>query len=161
MASSSSRRWKETWALRLWAFRHIPLLGWIRPRVVEMTAERCVLAVPLSRRTKNHLGSMYFGALCTGADAAAAVLGFRLLQERKSRISVVFQDVRGEFLRRPEGEVHFACEQGRELRDLLDRAERTGERESLPISVVATVPSLSGAEPVAKFVLTLSVKKKG
>jgi acyl-coenzyme A thioesterase PaaI-like protein len=160
-APSRFERWKETQALRLWAWRHIRMIAWVRPRVVEMSAERCVLAVPLSRRTRNHLGSMYFGALCTGADAAAAVLGFRMLQERKSRISVVFGDVRGEFLRRPEAEVHFACDQGRELGELLDRAERTGERESLPVHVVATVPSLSGDEPVARFVLTLSVKRKG
>jgi hypothetical protein len=57
--------------------------------------------------------------------------------------------------------VHFACSQGRELSELLDRAEESGQRESLPIEVVATVPSLSGAEPVARFVLTLSVRKKG
>lgn len=157
---TSWERFRETVALRLWTLRKIPLLGWIRPRVVELGADRCVLAVPLSRRTKNHLGSMYFGALCTGADAAAALLGFRMLRERGSRISVVFQDVRGEFLRRPEAEVHFACEQGRELRELLDQAEKTGERESLPLHVVATVPSLSGDEPVARFILTLSVKKR-
>ena len=154
-------RWKETLALRAWALRHIPMIAWVRPRVVEMSADRCVLAVPLRRRTRNHLGSMYFGALCTGADAAAALLGFRLLRGRKDRISVVFRDVHGEFLRRPEAEVHFACEQGAEIRELLDRAERSGERESLLVSVVATVPSISQAEPVARFGLTLSVKRKG
>ena len=103
---------------------------------------------------------MYFGVLCSGADAAAALLGFRLLEERRGRISVIFKDVHAEFLKRPEADVHFACEQGREIRELLDRAERTGERESLPVSVVATVPSISGSEPVARFVLTLSVKRK-
>jgi acyl-coenzyme A thioesterase PaaI-like protein len=154
-------RWRETLALRLWAWRNIRMIAWVRPRVVEMSADRCVIAVPLSRRTRNHLSSMYFGALCTGADAAAALLGFRLLRGRGSRISVVFQDVRGEFLRRPEADVHFACEQGAEIRELLDRAERSGERESLLVSVTATVPSISQAEPVARFALTLSVRKKG
>lgn len=125
-----------------------------------MDGERCVLRVPLGRRTRNHLGSMYFGVLCTGADAAAALLGFRLLEGRRTRISVVFKDVRAEFLRRPEADVHFECSQGREIRDLLDRAEASGERENLPVHVVATVPSISEGEAVARFVLTLSVKSR-
>ncbi len=153
-------RLRETWALRAWAWRHIRLLAWIRPTVIAMDGERCVLAVPLTARTRNHLGSMYFGVLCSGADAAAALLGFRLLRDRGGRISVIFKDVRAEFLRRAEGDVHFSCEQGREVRELLDRAERTGERENLPVRVVATVPSISGDEAVARFELTLSVRRR-
>lgn|SRR5450755_4642342 len=157
---TSLERFRATLALRFWAWRSIPLISWVRPRVIDMSAERCVLAVPLTRRTRNHLGSMYFGALCIGADAAAALLGFQLLRGRGSRISIVFKDVQAEFLRRPEGDVHFACEQGRELRELMDRAEKSGERENLPVRVVATVPEFSGEEPVARFALTLSVKKR-
>jgi len=125
-----------------------------------MDGERCILRVPLSRRTRNHLGSMYFGVLCSGADAAAALLGFRLLRERAGRISVIFKDVRAEFLKRAEADVHFACEQGGEIRALLDRAEASGERENLPVRVIATVPSRFGDEPVARFELTLSVKRR-
>jgi acyl-coenzyme A thioesterase PaaI-like protein len=153
-------RLRATLALRLWAWRSIPLISWVRPRVVEMDSERCVLKIPLTRRTRNHLGSMYFGALCIGADAAAALLGFHLLRTRGSRISIIFKDVRAEFIRRPEGDVHFACDQGRQLRELMDRAEASGERESLLVHVVATVPEIFADEPVAVFELTLSVKKR-
>ncbi len=153
-------RLRETWALRAWAWRHIRLLAWIRPTVIAMDGERCVLRVPLTARTRNHLGSMYFGVLCSGADAAAALLGFRLLRDRGGRISVIFKDVRAEFLRRAEGDVHFSCDQGAEVRELLDRAEQSGERENLPVRVVATVPSISGDIAVARFELTLSVRKK-
>jgi acyl-coenzyme A thioesterase PaaI-like protein len=154
------QRFRATLALRLWAWRSIRLIGWVRPRVIAMDGERCVLRIPLTRRTRNHLGSMYFGALWTGADAAAALLGFQLLRARKSRISVIFKDARAEFVRRPEADVDFACEQGREIRELLDRAEQSGERENLQVHVVATAPEISGDEPVARFELTLSVKKR-
>jgi len=151
---------RETLALRFWAWRHIPLIAWIRPSVIAMDGERCVLRVPLTRRTRNHLGSMYFGVLCSGADAAAALLGFRLLAGRGGGISVIFKDVRAEFLKRAEADVHFACEQGREIAALLEGAEKSGERENLLVRVVATVPEISGDEPVARFELTLSVKKR-
>ncbi|MEP6767837.1 MAG: DUF4442 domain-containing protein [Acidobacteriota bacterium] len=153
-------RLRQTVALRAWAWRHIRLLAWIRPIVIAMDGDRCVLRIPLTRRTRNHLGSMYFGVLCSGADAAAALLGFRLLRERGGRVSVIFKDAHAEFLRRAEGAVDFACEQGREIRELLDRAEASGERENLPVRVIATVPEISGDEPVARFELTLSVRRK-
>ena len=155
------RTFLRTARLRLWALRHIPLLAWIRPSVVEDSPERCVIAVPLSRRTRNHLGSMYFGALCAGADAAAALIGLAATRDEPSRYSILFKDVKGEFLKRAEGDVHFTCEQGAEIRGLLARARASGERESLPVRVIATVPRLSGDEPVARFELTLSAKYRG
>jgi hypothetical protein len=42
---------------------------------------------------------------------------------------------------------------------LVRKAEETGERQNLPVQIVAIVPKISD-EPVAKFVLTLSIKKK-
>jgi len=104
---------------------------------------------------------MYFGALCTGADAAAALLGLEAVQRARGRIHFLFKDVRAEFLKRAEGDVHFTCTQGGEIRALIEKANRSGERESLPLHVTATVPSLLGEEPVAQFTLTLSVKRKG
>jgi hypothetical protein len=103
---------------------------------------------------------MYFGALWTGADAAAAMIGLKASQKTGGRISVIFKDARAEFLKRPEADVHFVCAQGRQIQQVLEKADASGERENLPVEVVATVPSLSGSEPVARFTLTLSVKKK-
>lgn len=55
----------------------IPLAGGLRVRVEEVSDSRCVLTMPLRRRTRNHVGSMYFGAQMTLADLAAGVLLFR------------------------------------------------------------------------------------
>ena len=136
------------------------MIAWVRPIVVSLTEERCEIRLPLSWRTRNHLGSMYFGALWTGADAAAALIGLKVAQELSESLSFIFKDAQGEFLKRPEADVHFACEQGREIRQLFETANASGERENLPIHVVATVPTVFGSEPVARFTLTLSVKKK-
>ena len=152
---------RETLRLRAWAFWKIRLISYVRPSVVELNEQRCVLKVPLTWRTRNHLKSMYFGALCTGADAAAALLGLEAVRRAPGRIHFLFKDVRAEFLKRAEGDVHFACTQGGEIRALIEKARTSGERENLPLHVTATVPSLFGDEPVARFTLTLSVKKKG
>ena len=103
---------------------------------------------------------MYFGALCTGADAAAALIGLKATQKAAGRIAIIFKDVQAEFLKRAEADVHFACGQGLEIVELLRKANASGERESLAVNVVATVPTLLGSEPVARFTLTLSVRRK-
>ena len=152
--------WRDTVALRLWAWRNIPLLAWVGPRIVERSPDRSVICVPLTRRTRNHLGSMYFGALCTGADAAAALPALEAVRSSGAKWSILFKDMQARFLKRAEGDVHFTFSQGSELAAALARAGESGERESLSISIPATVPKLSGDEPVAQFTLTLSIKRK-
>jgi len=104
---------------------------------------------------------MYFGALWTGADAAAALAALEATRESGGRVAILFKDAKAEFVKRAESDVHFACDQGREILALVAKANVSGERENLPIQVVATVPSLLGSEPVARFTLTLSVKRRG
>src|SRR5256885_16138001 len=93
---------RQTLALRAWAFAKIRLISYVRPVVVELTDERCEIRIPLGWRTRNHLGSMYFGALCTGADAAAAVIGLKAVERQRERFSNLFKDVRAEFFKRAE-----------------------------------------------------------
>jgi acyl-coenzyme A thioesterase PaaI-like protein len=151
---------RDTLFLRAWAFRHVPMIWACEPSVVEMTDRRCEIQFPLKRFTRNHLGSMYFGALCVGADVAGGLIAMRLIQARGSRVSLVFKDFKADFLKRPESDVHFSCEQGQEISALVEKAELSGERENLPVRIVATCPKTSQDEPVARFELTLSLKQK-
>lgn len=137
----------------------IPMLLFVRPSVVEMSMHRVVVKIPLRRRTKNHLGSMYFGALAVGADCAAGLLAMHLIRKRPEHISLVFKDLSADFLKRAEGDVYFTCVQGHEISSLVTRAAESDERVELPVHLTATVPS-KGADPVAKFTLTLSLKRK-
>jgi acyl-coenzyme A thioesterase PaaI-like protein len=153
-------RLRETIFIRLWAFRHVPLLFFLRPSVEEFTSERVVVRIRLRRRSSNHLGSMYFGALCAGADCAGGLIAMRTILRRKAKVSLIFRNFQAEFLRRAEGDVHFTCADGQALRDLVDRAIETDERVEMPVQVTATVPSLLGDEPVARFTLTISLRRR-
>ena len=150
---------RETLALRWFGLTRIPLLFYVGISVVEVTPERMVVRIPLRRRTRNHLGSMYFGVLCAGADCAAGALAMRLIRQRSSHISLVFKDFQAEFLKRAEGDVDFCCAQGKEIAELVEQAATADERVERQFEVIATVPSLS-PEPVARFKLTLSLKKR-
>lgn len=152
---------KETLGLRLFGFTQIPLLWFISPRIIEM-GDRCVIDVPLKWRTRNHLRSMYFGVLSAGADAAGGLLAMRLIQKSGQNVSLAFKDFHAEFLKRAEGTTRFTCEQGPEIREFVARVMASSERLHMPVHITATVPSSSTpTEPVARFTLTLSLKKKG
>ena len=152
---------RETFYLRAFGFFKVPLLYFTRPSVVELTDQRCVVKIPLTRRTKNHLHSMYFGTLAVGADCAGGLMAMKHIRAQGNQVSLVFKDFQAQFLKRPHADVHFTCEDGTGIRDLIQKAMETGERQNMSVHVTATAPSSDlGTEPVAKFVLTLSVKKK-
>ena len=115
--------------------------------------------IKLNRRTRNHLKSMYFGVLSVGADVTGGFLAMKYISESKSKISLIFKDFQADFLKRAEGNVHFICSEGSTIQSLIQKAEKTGERENMPLHITASVPSIS-PNPVAKFILTLSIKKK-
>lgn len=103
---------------------------------------------------------MYFGALCAGADLAGALTAMRRIEVSGRKISLIFKDVKAQFHKRAEADVLFDCEDGGAVDDLVRRAIESGEREELPVRIVATVPEKLGSEPVAEFILTLSLKRR-
>jgi len=151
---------KATLAVRLWSLKNVMLLNFVKPVILELNEERCVIRLPLNWRTKNHLKSMYFGALCIGADVAGGLIAFELIRRSKQKVSFIFKDMNARFLKRAEGDVHFTNAEGAKIQDLVRRAIETGERQEATVRVTATVPSKLGNEPVAEFDLTLSLKRR-
>ncbi|MCB1215152.1 MAG: DUF4442 domain-containing protein [Deltaproteobacteria bacterium] len=147
--------------LKLWAFAlfKIPLIAYCRPQIISLDDKACELKVPLNYFTKNHLGSMYFGALSIGADAIGGVMAMHQIEASGHRIQFVFKDFKAEFLRRPEDDVHFYCEEGHKIKSQIAQTIKTGERVTRVINVVARTPKKSN-EVVARFFLGLSLKKK-
>jgi len=151
---------RQTLGLRYFGFRKIPMLFFTRPSVVKLTADEVVIKITLRRRTKNHLGSMYFGALCAGADCAAGLHAMTVIGKQSERISLIFKNLSAKFFKRAEDDVFFHCRQGREIAELVAKASQSEERVEMPVDIEAMVPSKND-DPVAVFTLVLSLKKNG
>ena len=150
-----------TMMVRLWSLQNVFFLWLASPKIVELTPDRCVVRVPLNWRTRRKdIRAMYLGTLCMGADVAAGLIAFQLVAEKKVKVSFIFKDIKGEFLKRAEGDVLFTNNDGPLIQDLIRRALETGERQEATVHVTATVPKKLGDEPVARFELTLSVKRR-
>ncbi len=150
---------RDTLFVRAFAWWKIPLIAFVKPRVLFVDDVRVDMLIPLRRRSKNHLGSMYFGALMIGADLAAGYYAAKLIFASREKIDFVFKSSRANFLKRPTGDVVFSCVQGKDIKELVNRASESGERVDAELTVLATVPSI-GPEIVAEMTLVLSLKKR-
>jgi len=135
------------------------MMLYVKPSVMEISNERVVVRIPLRRRTRNHLGSMYFGALSVGADCSVGALAMHLIKQQPENISLIFRNFSAEFHMRAEGDVDFCCSQGKEISNLVAQAAASDERVEKMVDVIATVPD-QGDDPVATFRLTLSMKRR-
>ncbi len=148
---------KETALLRLFGLR-VPLFLFAGPRVMELDDRGCTVKIPLGWRTRNHVGSMHIGVLAAGADLAAGLNVFRAARGQ-GRLVPIFKDARMDFLKRADGDVLFRCGDGARVQEAARQATSTGERVTLPVEIVATVPDRHGDDPVARFTLGLSMKR--
>ncbi len=149
---------KNTIFLRLFGLAKIPMLFACSPEVVKMSPEETIVKIPLNFMTRNHLGCMYFGVLAMGADCAGGLMAMSLIRQSKNKASLLFKDFKADFLRRAEGDVHFTCKDGKKIAAQVKEAIRKKTRVNRTLKIIATTPSVSGDEPVAKFDLTLSLK---
>ena len=145
--------------MRAFGITKVPLIWWCRPKVINHSEERLEVKIPLRFRTKNHLGSMYFGVLAVGADVTGGFLAMSPIMKSGRKVALIFKDFKADFLKRPEGDVHFYCDDGLEIKELVKKAIETGERHNFTMLIEAIVPSIS-MDVVARFWLTLSLKDK-
>jgi len=144
--------------LNFFGLTKVPLIFYVRPKVISINEKRVVIKIPFRRRTKNHLNSMYFGALCIGSDIAGGMIAMYIMNTRKLKLSLAFKDLKVDFIKRPESDVYFTCEDGDKINAMIRKSLETGERINEPVTIKATISPEPNTEVYAQFVLTLSLK---
>lgn len=135
----------------------IPLIWYVRPKLLQLDDKIVKAKIKLRRRTKNHLNSMYFGALAVGADVAAGIFAFYFSEKSGRKVSFAFKSMEAQFLKRGESDIFFVSDQGELVQKAFDESAKTGERVNQKIEVKALDTS---NEEVALFVMEVSVKVK-
>lgn len=146
---------KMQWLLFLMGLFKIPLIGYVRPRLVEINDDSIKVKIRLRRKTKNHLNSMYFGALAVGADIAGGIHVFYYSEIMGKKISFSFKGMKADFLKRAESDVTFESNQGQVIKAGILESIETGERVNKTIMVNAID---ANNEIVATFEMISSLK---
>ncbi len=148
---------KMNWLLFLLSRFKIPMIGYVRPKLLLLNDEKVEVKIRLRRRSKNHLNSMYFGALAIGADVAAGIHTFYFSEKLGKKVSFAFKGMNAEFIKRAESDIIFKCNEG----DLIHKAILKSDLEKVRINQTVLVNAVdSNNEVVAKFDMIVSVKVK-
>lgn len=135
----------------------IPMIAYTKPRLQHLDDHKAIVTIKLRRRTKNHLKSMYFGALAVGADVAAGIHAYYFAKKSNAQISFAFKSVNGQFLQRATSTISFESVDGKLVEQTFEKALSTGERVNQMVMVNAFN---TAREIVATFEMEISVKVK-
>jgi acyl-coenzyme A thioesterase PaaI-like protein len=148
---------KMRWMLFLLGCFKIPLVGFVRPRLIKIDDDTVCVRIKLRRRTKNHLNSMYFGALAVGADIAGGIHAFYFAELANAKVSFAFKGMKADFIKRAESDITFESNDGQLVKKIIEESKASRERINQSIHVVAKDEN---NEVVATFEMIISVKCK-
>ncbi|MFT7774742.1 DUF4442 domain-containing protein [Roseateles sp.] len=152
----------EPWRTRL-LFRlgvaATPMMRYAGLRLVALSDDSVTLSIALSRRTRSPFNGMFFGAIATGADAAAGLFAMKFMPETGHRVVPLVRAASSEYFKKLTGTAHFSCAQGREIYAACEQALSTGERQDVDVEVIVTVPSQLREQPVARITHRMSIRK--
>lgn len=146
---------KIRWMLFLLGLIKIPLIGYLRPKLVSLNDESVQVRIKFRRRSKNHLNSMYFGALAVGADVAGGIHAFYFSEKHGKKVSFAFKSMKAEFLKRAESDVIFECREGKLIEQIVMESYTKQERINQIVKVEA---KNKDQEIVALFEMEISIK---
>jgi acyl-coenzyme A thioesterase PaaI-like protein len=116
----------------------IPSASGLGLRVEEVTDARARLSVPLKRRTRNHVGGLYFGVQMTAAELTAGLWLLRRFPPSQYRSLV--KRVEADFRAQGRSAVHAICEPPAETFSVLAGAlNQKGDKAEawLPVRLLA------------------------
>lgn len=135
----------------------IPMIHYTGPKLLIINDEQVKVRVRLRRRTKNHLKSMYFGALAVGADVAGGIHAYYFAKQSGVNVSFAFKSMNAEFLMRATTDIIFESRDGSIVQEVIQEAIDTKERVNKMVTVEAFD---TNKEKVAIFKMEISVKVK-
>ncbi|MDO7613504.1 MAG: DUF4442 domain-containing protein [Crocinitomicaceae bacterium] len=146
---------KMRWLLFLLGFVKIPMIRFTNPKLLAIDDNSVRVKIKLRRRTKNHLNSMYFGALSVGADIAGGIQVFYFSKKMDRKVSFAFKGMNAQFLKRAESDIVFESNEGQKIQKAMEKSLKEGSRINDSIMVEAKNDQ---GEVVATFEMIVSVR---
>lgn len=145
--------------LKLFGFFKIPLIFYVNPNIISLSEKEIRVKIRLRRRTKNHYGTMYFGAIAVGADISTGLFAMHIIEKRGVKMDLLFKDFKINFLKRPAGDVVFVCDEYKKINEQIDEVIKRKVRINKTVKGYAVVPSIDSYNKVCEFELTISLKQ--
>ena len=100
---------------------------------------------------------MYWAVQGMAAEFSTGFLCATKIQQTGQKISMLVVHQEAEFTKKAVGRIHFTCQQGREIDDIIKRAIETKEGQSIKLYSQGIDEN---GDQVARFIFTWSFKVK-
>ncbi len=152
MATNMNNKWK------MWFFYlcNLPSAWFWGIRIKSADRDTGVVTLPYSWFSKNPFRSIYFAAQAGAAELSTGLLGLITVDD-KPPMSMLITGVEAKFVKKADSLTTFTCDEGKQIREAVDRAIETGEGQK--VTVTSTGIDSSG-DVVSLFKFTWSFKAK-
>lgn len=141
----------------LWMWKTLPLAAFAGLRVVRLDEEACAVRLPGGWRTQNPFRSTYFAAQAMAAEMSTGVPALMLVAGVPGSVSMLVREIEAVFAKKVVGPSLWACRQVAAMREVVERAARSGESETF---VARSVGQSADGTEVARFEITWSFKRR-
>jgi hypothetical protein len=142
---------------RLFLLQQLPMGFLAGLRVKSLSLEKCEVTVPYKWLNKNPFRSTYFAVLAMAAEMSSGMLSMMGTHKSKPSVAVLVTGIEAEFVKKATGITTFTCEEGKKIRETIERAITTGEGQTC--TTVSTGVSQDGVVE-ARFRVTWSFKAR-
>jgi len=142
---------------RVFLFLKLPAAFFSGVRIRAIDEERSVVTVPYKWFSQNPFASTYFACLAMAAEMSTGTLAMMHVHKRKPPVSMLVVKLEAVYFKKATGITVFTCKDGSALREVISRADSTGEAQTF----LASSEGLNEkGEKIADFFITWSFKRK-
>jgi len=140
---------------RLYLLTKLPAAFFAGLRITSADADQCTVTVPYRWSTRNPFRSIYFACLGMAAEMSTGILAMAQVYKSNPPVSMLVTGMEAQFTKKATGRISFTCNDGKAIREAIERAKTTGEAQTIEARSVGT--NVQG-ETVAEFLITWSFK---
>ena len=148
---------KHPFKFRMFLLAKLPSAYFSGVRIKSIDENKCEVTVPFKWFSQNPFRSTYFACLSMAAEMSTGALALGHLYKRKPAVSMLVVKTEGEYFKKAIDKTVFTCEDGNEIKKMIEEAIATGEARSVR---ARSTGRNEGGELVAAFYITWSFKSK-
>lgn len=143
---------------KLFLLIKLPMAFLANLKVKSVTSEYCEITVPYKWLNQNPFRSTYFAVLAMAAEMSSGMIALMYTQDSKPSVSMLVTKLEAKFTKKATGLTTFKCDEGKAIREAIERSILSGEGQSV---VCKAVGVNKNGEEEAVFEVTWSFKARG
>jgi hypothetical protein len=143
---------------KLFLMIKLPMAFLANLKVKSVKSEYCEITVPFKWLNQNPFRSTYFAVLAMAAEMSSGMIALMYTQDSKPSVSMLVTNLEAKFTKKATGLTTFKCDEGKAIREAIERSILTGEGQSV---VCKAIGVNKNGEEEAVFEVTWSFKARG